>query len=163
MTSLHELQEASFRGADGALRGSWPHEQAMDAAGLEAFFDERRYCVLATTTGKSRPQARPVAFAVFGDVFWFGTVAGGRLRNLERRPWVSVVIADGERDEHRAVVVDGPVTLHHEPPEGLLDLWEARFGSRADWAVVWFELRPERLYSYDAGKSAMPAKLPGAR
>ncbi len=152
MTTLHELQEASYRGADGALRGSWPHEQAMDAPGLRAFLDERRYCVLATTTANGRAQARPVAFTVFQEVFWFGTVAGGRLRNLERRPWISVVIAEGEGDEHRAVAVDGPVTLHREPPDGLLDLWETRFGSRAEWAVVWFELRPERLYSYDAGR-----------
>ena len=99
---------------------------------------------------KGRPQARPVAFTRLPRAFWFGTVAGGRLRNLERTPWVSVVIADGEGDEHRAVAVDGPVTLHSEPPDGLLDLWEARFGSRAEWAVVWLELRPERLYSYDA-------------
>ncbi len=153
MSSLHELQEASYRGAGGALRGSWPYAQAMDAAGLEGFLDERRYCVLATATAKGRPQARPVAFAVLGDVFWFGTVAGGRLRNLERTPWVSVVIAEGEGDEHRAVTVDGPVELHPVPPDGLLDLWETRFGSQADWAVVWFELRPERLYSYDARKA----------
>ncbi len=149
-SALHAIQEASYRGADGALRGSWPPEQAMTATELAAFLDERRYCVLATTTGKGRPQARPVAFTVFGDAFWFGTVAGGRLRNLERTPWVSVVIAEGEGDEHRAVVADGPVILQGEPPDGLLDLWETRFGSRADWAVIWFELRPERLYSYDA-------------
>jgi nitroimidazol reductase NimA-like FMN-containing flavoprotein (pyridoxamine 5'-phosphate oxidase superfamily) len=153
VSSLHQLQESSYSGADGALRGSWPAEQAMDAAGLEAFLDERRYCVLATTTSKGRPQARPVAFTVFHDVFWFGTVAGGRLRNLEHTPWVSVVIAEGEGDEHRAVTVDGPVTLHSEPPDGLLDLWETRFGSRAEWAVVWFELHPERLYSYDARRA----------
>ncbi len=122
----------------------------MDAAGLEAFLDERRYCVLATSTAKGHPQARPVAFTVFHAAFWFGTVVGGRLRNLERTPWVSVVIADGEGDEHRAVAVDGPVTLHSEPPDGLLDLWEARFGSRAEWAAVWLELRPNLLYSYDA-------------
>jgi nitroimidazol reductase NimA-like FMN-containing flavoprotein (pyridoxamine 5'-phosphate oxidase superfamily) len=153
MTSLYELQESSYRGADGALRGSWPHEHAMDAVGLEAFLDERRYCVLATSTAKGRPQARPVAFSVFHDVFWFGTVAGGRLRNLERTPWVSVVIASGEGNEHQAVAVDGPVTLHSEPPDGLLELWETRFGSRADWVVVWFELHPDRLYSYDAHRA----------
>lgn len=154
MSALHGVQEASYRGADGALRGSWPAEQAMDAVELDRFLDERRYCVLATTTGKGRPQARPVAFTVFEDSFWFATVAGGRLRNLERTPWVSVVIAYGEGDEHRAVAADGPVALFLELPEGLLDLWEERFGSRAEWAVVWFELRPERLYSYDARRIA---------
>ena len=101
-------------------------------------------------TAKDRPQARPVAFTVLGDSIWFATVAGGRLRNLERSPWVSVVVDEGEGDEHRAVAADGPVTLFDEPPDGLLELWEKRFGSRAEWAVKWFELRPERLFSYRA-------------
>ena len=148
--TLHEVQEASYRGADGALKGSWPAERAMDAAALEAFLAERRYCVLATTTASGRPQARPVAFTVAGASIWFATDAGGRLRNLERTPWVSVVIAEGEGEAHRAVAADGPVTLSREPPPELLERWEERFGSRADWAAVWFELRPARLYSYDA-------------
>jgi hypothetical protein len=97
-----------------------------------------------------RPQARPVAFIPFGDALWFATGASGRLRNLERTPWISVVVSEGERDQHRAVVADGPVTISDAPPEGLLDIWEDRFGSRADWAVAWFELRPERLYSYSS-------------
>ncbi len=120
----------------------------MAAAELEAFLAEKTYCVLATTTGRGRPQARPVAFTVLGDAIWFATVAGGRLRNIERMPWVSVVVDEGEGDEHRAVAADGPITIFDEPPETLLDLWERRFGARPDWAVAWFELRPERLFSY---------------
>ena len=120
----------------------------MEAVELDAFLAERRYCVLATTTARNRPQARPVAFTVFEDAIWFATVEGGRLRNLRRTPWVSVVIAEGEGDEHRAVTADGPVALFDLPPPGLLDAWERRFESRADWAVAWFELRPERLFSY---------------
>jgi hypothetical protein len=143
-------QEESYRGADAALRGSWPAEKAMDGEQLESFLAERRYCVLATVSGKGRPQARPVAFTALGDAIWFATVAGGRLRNIERLPWVSVVIAEGEGDAHRVVTADGPVTLHAGAPSDVLERWEGRFGSRADWAVAWFELRPERLYSYDA-------------
>jgi len=146
--TLFELQQESYRRADTALKGSWPPERAMKTAELDAFLDERRYCVLATTTARNRPQARPVAFTVFGDAIWCATVEGGRLRNLRRTPWVSVVIAEGEGDEHRAVVADGPVVLFDDPPTGLLDAWERRFGSRADWAVAWLELRPERLFSY---------------
>ena len=145
---LMGVQEASFAGADGALRGSWSPERAMGAAELESFLDERTFCVLATTTGKGRPQARPVAFALFRGAFWFATVAGGRLRNLERTPWVSVVISEGEGEDHRMVAVDGPVTVVAEPPQGLLEAWERRIGSRAEWAAAWLELCPERLYSY---------------
>jgi nitroimidazol reductase NimA-like FMN-containing flavoprotein (pyridoxamine 5'-phosphate oxidase superfamily) len=148
--SLFDIQQSSFARADGALRGAWPAEQAMSRDELDDFLAARTYCVLATVTSKDRPQARPVAFTVLGDSIWFATVAGGRLRNLERSPWVSVVVDEGEGDEHRAVAADGPVRLFDEPPDGLLELWEKRFGSRAEWAVKWFELRPERLFSYRA-------------
>jgi nitroimidazol reductase NimA-like FMN-containing flavoprotein (pyridoxamine 5'-phosphate oxidase superfamily) len=151
--TLFEVQRASYGRAGGALRGAWPPERAMGPEELVSFLDERTYCVLATTTAKDRPQARPVAFTAFEEALWFATVAGGRLRNLERLPWVSVVIADGEGEAHRAIVADGSVTLVPEPPGGLLELWERRFGSRAEWAAAWFELRPTRLFSYaEAGR-----------
>jgi len=146
--TLYDVQEASYRRASAGILSSWPPEQALDAEELDAFLDERRYCVLATATTRGRPQARPVGFVSFGDALWFATGASGRLENLRATPWVSVVISDGERDRHRAVIADGPVTVAPGPPDGLLDVWEARFATRAEWAVAWFELRPERLYSY---------------
>jgi nitroimidazol reductase NimA-like FMN-containing flavoprotein (pyridoxamine 5'-phosphate oxidase superfamily) len=148
--SLFEIQQASYARAGGALRGAWPAEQAMTRDELAAFVAERTYCVLATVTPDGQPQARPVAFTVFGASIWFATVKGGRLRNIETSPWVSVVIAEGEGSEHRAVAADGPVVLVDEPPDAVLELWERRFGSRAEWAASWFELCPERLFSYRA-------------
>jgi hypothetical protein len=146
--TLYEVQEASYRRASAGILSSWPPEQSLGAAELTAFLDECRYCVLATTTARGRPQARPVAFVPFEDGLWFATGASGRLENLERTPWISVVVSEGESDHHRAVIADGPVTISPEPPVGLLDDWEARFGSRAEWAVAWFVLKPSRLYSY---------------
>ena len=146
--TLHHIQEASYRRASAGILNSWPREQSLGAAELDAFLAQARYCVLATTTTRGRPQARPVALIPLGDALWFATAASGRLRNLERTPWVSVVVSEGEGDHHRALVADGPVTISGTPPEGILDIWEARFGSRADWAVAWFELRPDRVYSY---------------
>jgi nitroimidazol reductase NimA-like FMN-containing flavoprotein (pyridoxamine 5'-phosphate oxidase superfamily) len=148
--TLYEIQAASYGRASPGILSSWPPEKALGAEELAAFLDQRRYCVLSTSTAGGRPQARPVAFVPVGDALWFGSAASGRLRNVERTPWVSVVISEGERDQHRAVVADGPVTVRATPPEGLLDAWEARFGSRADWAVAWIELRPERVYSYSS-------------
>lgn len=146
--ALAAIQEASYGRATPALRSSWPRESAMDGGTLAAFLAERRYCVLATTDARDHAQARPVAFTVMGAAFWFATGAGPRLRNLERTPWVSVVVAEGERGRHRAVTADGPVTIAPEPPAGLAALWEARHERGADWASAWFELRPTRLYSY---------------
>jgi hypothetical protein len=106
--------------------------------------------VLATTTAQLHPVARPVAFTVIGASFWFATVAGPRLRNLERTPWASIVVAEGDAGEHRAVAVDGPAAITRQPSEQLLAGWEARHGSRADWAAAWFEIQPARLISYPA-------------
>ena len=97
---------------------------------------------------RQQPQARPVAFSAVGASLWFATGGSGRLRNLERTPWVSVVVTDGDRGAHRALTLDGPVTVVPEPPAAVLGEWERRFDGRADWAVAWFELRPERVFSY---------------
>jgi nitroimidazol reductase NimA-like FMN-containing flavoprotein (pyridoxamine 5'-phosphate oxidase superfamily) len=122
----------------------------MNPAELGAFLEARHYCVLATSNAAGRPLARPVAFTVMGSAFWFATVAGARLRNLERTPWVSVVIDDGSVGTHRAVAVDGPVAITADPGPAMLDLWERRHGSRGEWAAAWLELQPERLISYSA-------------
>ena len=43
-----------------------------------------------------------------------------------------------------------PVTIIDHPSERLLATWEARHGSRADWAAAWCEIHPSRLISYSA-------------
>jgi nitroimidazol reductase NimA-like FMN-containing flavoprotein (pyridoxamine 5'-phosphate oxidase superfamily) len=146
--ALHRIQEQSYSRAGHGIRSSWPPEQAMSADELGAFLDERRYCILATTTAHGHPQARPVAFSPVGESLWFATGGSERLRNLERTPWVSVVVSDGDRGAHRAVTLDGPVTIVAEPPADVLAGWERRFDGLAGWAVAWFELRPERVFSY---------------
>ena len=65
----------------------------------------------------------------------------------------SVVVADGDAGEHRAVAVDGAATITREPSEDLLAAWEARHGSRAKWAAAWFEIQLTRLISYSANKA----------
>jgi len=148
--ALARLQEASFARAEGGLRSSWPRESGMDAEQLRSFLERHRYAVLATTSAQRRPVARPVAFTVLGASFWCATVAGARLRNLEQTPWASIVVAEGDADEHCAVAVDGPVTITRRPPEQLLAAWQGRHGSRAEWAAAWFEIKPSRLISYSA-------------
>lgn len=148
--TLADIQEASYRLAGRALLTSWPRDRMMSAEALDRFLDDRRYCVLATTAKNGHPQARPVGFAVVDEAIWFATVAGGRLRNLGRVPWTSIVVTDGEGDAHRAVAADGPVKLHEQPPHEVVAAWQARFGPRPEWAAAWFELHPSRLFSYAA-------------
>jgi nitroimidazol reductase NimA-like FMN-containing flavoprotein (pyridoxamine 5'-phosphate oxidase superfamily) len=146
---LSRIQDDSYARA-GNIAASWPRENAMDGAELRGFIEEHTYCVLATANERGRASARPVAYTVLGTSFWFATVAGRRLRDLEATPWASIVVASGDRGAHRAIVADGPVTITRQPPEELLDAWERRHSSRADWAVAWFEVRPARLLSYAA-------------
>jgi hypothetical protein len=145
-----KVQEESFARAGEALRRSWPDKNAMDGAELRDFLEGHTFCVLATADAQGRAQARPVAFTALGSSFWFPTVAGTRLRNVERMPWVSVVIAEGDGNEHRAVIADGPVTIHADVPDDLLNALSARHGDAAEWASAWFELEPARLLSYAA-------------
>ncbi len=148
--ALVRLQDASLARAGGGLRSSWPPESAMDAEKLRSFFAEHPYCVLATTSPQGRPVARPVAFTVLGASFWFATVAGSRLLNLERTPWASLVVETGDSGDHQAGVADGPATIIGEPSKKLLAAWDARHGSHPDWASAWFEIQPTRMLSYSA-------------
>jgi hypothetical protein len=112
---LIEMQERTYATAGEALRRSWPPELAMDSATLRDFLEQHMFCVFAAADARGRPQARPVAFTVLRSSFWFATVAGARLRNVQRTPWVSVVIAEGDGD-HRAVIVDGPSRSRRSHP-----------------------------------------------
>jgi nitroimidazol reductase NimA-like FMN-containing flavoprotein (pyridoxamine 5'-phosphate oxidase superfamily) len=150
LNALARVQEDSYRRARQGVIGSWPRDSALSPVALGALLEQRRYCVLATTSPAGRPAARPVAFTVVGSSFWFATVAGARLRNLERTPWASVVIEEGDGEAHRAVAVDGPVTIVSGPPPGLLEIWRERHGSAPTWAVAWLELAPHYLVSHSA-------------
>jgi nitroimidazol reductase NimA-like FMN-containing flavoprotein (pyridoxamine 5'-phosphate oxidase superfamily) len=149
VSPLIEIQDKSFTEARPSLTGSWPPSNAMDASALARFLSSKLYAVLATTRSDGRPHLAPVGFFVSAGALWFATVAGARLRNLERTPYASVVVMEGEGDDHLAVLAEGPVTLH-SPASRLHDLWEERFGTRPDWAATFIEMRPERLFSHVA-------------
>jgi len=150
--ALAAIQERSYEHAGASLRSSWPRESAMDVAGLAAFLSRKDYGVLATTSPNGRPQAAPVAFFVRNESFWVATVAGARLRNLRANPFAALVIAEGDRGDHRALRTEGPVVLHEGPGlEPLTQVWRERHGSDPTWAAAFVELRPRVLFSYAGG------------
>ncbi|MGH2694067.1 MAG: pyridoxamine 5'-phosphate oxidase family protein [Actinomycetota bacterium] len=146
---LIATQKASFERAGSGLRASWPRERSMDAAALAEFLSSRRYAVLATTRPDGRAHAAPVAFLFAQGAFWIATVEGARLRNLRHHPYASIVIMEGEGDNHRALLAEGDVALHQESAQ-LQSLWTERVGSPPDWAAAFIELRPNRVFSYAA-------------
>jgi PPOX class probable F420-dependent enzyme len=150
--TLFELQRRSYERAGPAVLGSWPPEQAMSDEQLERYLDRRRFCVLATTTPSGAPQARPVAFVRLDGTLWFATVAGARLRNVRADPRVSVVVAEGDREEHAMILVEGTVEVHEDETarERVAAAWREQQGGTPDWAAAFLELRPTRVYSYVA-------------
>ena len=153
--ALVKVQERSYARAPTSITRSWPARTAMDAETLAGFLERKRYAILATVRPDGRPQAAPVAFDVKDGAFWIATVAGARVRNLKATPDAALVISEGERGNHRAVRVEGPVTLHEQDAlaavrKKLDAAWEERQGSLPDWAAAFIELRPETIYSYDS-------------
>ena len=147
--TFFELQTQSYARASPVVRKAWPPETALGEEELGRYLARRDYCVLATVTRNGRPQARPVAFLVHDGAFWFATGSGARLSNLERSPYVSVVIAEGDAGTHILVLAEGAVGIH-EPAPAVVAAWEHRHGSKPDWAAAFLELRPERFFSYRA-------------
>jgi pyridoxamine 5'-phosphate oxidase-like protein len=158
--ALHELQGQSYAAASDGLRAAWPEGQALDVAGLTGLVDRHRYCVLATARVDGRAHAAPVAFAFVDEAFWIATVDGLRLRNLRANPWASLVVMEGDTDEgedgapHRALTAEGPVALHDVDAvwPRLEAVWLARHAHGPDWATAFVELRPSRVFSYDASR-----------
>lgn len=153
--ALADLQRESYSVASAGLLQSWPPEHAMGAEELGDFLYRMHYGVLATSRPDGRPHAAPVAYTAHDGALWVATVAGVRLRNLRATPWASLVVMEGEGDQHRALTVEGPVVIHQgdefEATRAVLfDVWIKRHGRAPDWAVAFIELRAERVFSYAA-------------
>jgi hypothetical protein len=74
-------------------------------------------------------------------------VAGSvRERNLRTTPWLTMVIAEGDHDEHIAVLIEGPAEIV-APPQVPADVRAAATG---DWVSAWIRVTAERLLSYAA-------------
>jgi general stress protein 26 len=149
---LEAAQRASYARASPTVRGSWPPERAMDAAAIETFLGCHRYAVVATTRPDGRPQAAPLAFFVSAGSFWFASVAGQRLRNLEHRPYIAIVISEGDGAAHQLLMAEGGVRLH-PVTASLAAAWAERHDEAPTWAATMIELAPERLFSYQATAS----------
>ena len=82
-----------------------------------------------------------------GTTFWLPTMAGSvRERNLRGTPWLTMVIAEGDDDDHIAVIVEGPaaVVAPSEVPG------DVRADAASDWVTAWIRLTANRLLSYAA-------------
>jgi general stress protein 26 len=148
--SLGELQDRSFARANPATASSYPPENRLSAAQLAAYLDRRSFAVVGSARPDGRPHAAMTSYRRRDTEFWLPTVAGSaRERNVRAHPWLTLVVTEGDHDEHIAVLLEGPaemVELAHVPAD-------VRDTNKSDWVSVWIRLRAERVLSY-ASKSA---------
>ena len=145
------LQDRTFARATAATSASYPQERRLDAAQLAAYLDRRAYAVVGSTRADGRPHSAMSVYIRRGATFWLPTVAGSvRERNLRTKPWLTMVIAEGDHDDHIAVLIEGSA----EVVEPSLAPSDVRAAVTGDWVSAWIRLTAERLLSYaDEGKT----------
>jgi hypothetical protein len=144
---LGRLQDRTFLRATAATIGSYPPERRLNAAQLASYLDRRAFAVVGSTRANGRPHAAMSAYIRRDATFWLPTVAGSvRERNLRSTPWLTMVIAEGDHDEHIAVLIEGSA----EVVEPSLAPSDVRAAVSGDWVGAWIRLTADRLMSYAA-------------
>jgi Pyridoxamine 5'-phosphate oxidase len=144
---LGRLQDRTFLRATAATIGSYPPERRLNAAQLASYLDRRAFAVVGSTRADGRPHAALSSYIRRDATFWLPTVAGSvRERNLRAAPWLTMVIAEGDHDEHIAVLIEGSA----EVVEPSLAPSDVRAAVSGDWVSAWIRLTADRLMSYGA-------------
>lgn len=143
--TLAALQDRTFARMTTATSGSFPPERQLTSAQLSAYLDRHVFAVVSSTRPDGRPHATMSGYIRREATFWLPTVSGSvRERNIRSQPWVTLVITEGEHDEHVIVIVEGSAVIVDLPgvPE---DIRSARSG---DWVSAWIRVDAQRLLSY---------------
>jgi hypothetical protein len=144
---LGRLQDRTFARATAATVDSYPRERRLDGGQLAEYLDRRAFAVVGSTRADGRPHAAMSTYIRREATFWLPTVAGSvRERNLRAKPWLTMVIAEGDHDEHIAVLIEGSA----EVIEPSLAPADVRAAAPGDWVSCWIRLTAERVLSYAA-------------
>src|SRR5579863_8146591 len=142
---LSRLQDRTFARATTATTASYPPERRLDAAQLASYLDRRAFAVVGTTRADGRPHAAMSSYIRREATFWLPTVSGSvRERNLQSKPWLTLVIADGDHDDHIVVLIEGSAEI--VAPS--LVPSDVRAAVTGDWVSAWIRLTAARLMSY---------------
>ncbi|HEY7143366.1 MAG TPA: pyridoxamine 5'-phosphate oxidase family protein [Streptosporangiaceae bacterium] len=148
--SLAEIQAATFAAATAATRQAYPADRQLTGGALTGYLDRRSIAMVATTRPDGRPHAALSSYRRLGATFWLPTMAGAvRAVNLRSQPWMVLTVAEGDGDQHIAVIVEGSaavITDAAQVPE------PAAAAFPRSWVAAWIRLDARRLLSYaDAG------------
>jgi hypothetical protein len=142
---LGVLQDRTFARATAATAASYPPERRLEAAQLVSYLDRRAYAVVGSTRADGRPHSALSTYLRREATFWLPTVAGSmRERNLRTKPWLTLVIAEGDNDAHIAILIEGSA----EVVEPSLVPSDVRAAMTGDWVSAWIRLTAERVLSY---------------
>jgi len=148
---IGSIQDESFARATHATASSYPPERRLTASQLAGYLDRRAFAVIGSARPDGRPHAAMSAYTRRGTCFWLPTVAGSiRERNARAHPWLTMTVAEGDREEHVAVLIEGPVVIVplDEVPADIR-------GTVGDWAQAWLRLDAARVFSY-ASQGVLP-------
>jgi general stress protein 26 len=155
---LAELQDRTFDHATAATASTYPPERRLTAEQLTRYLSRREYAVVGTSRPDGRPHASMSMYVRSGTDFWLPAVAGSiRARNLEKNPWLTMVIAENDDETHVAVIAEGPADV--VPLDDVSDDVRAAVDENWPgvwkWVTVWIVLRTERLLSYAAEEARL--------
>lgn len=149
---LGVVQDRTFASATAATAESYPAERRLTSRELVAYLDRRAFAVIGSARPDGRPHAAMTSYVRRGADFWLPTMAGSvRERNLRARPWLTLAVAEGDRDRHIVVLLEGPAAIV-APGEVPADIRAAVAG---DWVSSWIMLTAQRVLSY-AAEGARP-------
>jgi Pyridoxamine 5'-phosphate oxidase len=142
---LGSVQDRTFASASAATRAAYPLSERLSARQLADYLGRRAFGIVSSTRPDGRPHAAISSYVRRGSTFWLPTVTGSvRERNVRVQPWLSLVITEGDRGRHVAVLIEGPADVV-APADTPADVRAAAGG---DWAACWLRLRAERVLSY---------------
>src|SRR5271170_8085579 len=148
---LATLQDRSFARATAATASSYPAGRRLSGQQLAGYLDRRAFAVVGSARPDGRPHAAMSSYVRRGSMFWLPTVGGSvRERNVRGRAWLTMVVAEGDRDQHVVVLLEGPAQV--VPPADVPA--DVRAIVTGDWVSSWISLRPASVLSY-AAESAL--------
>jgi hypothetical protein len=88
---------------------------------------------------------------------WIPSVGGAaRLSNLAAEPTASLIVSEGEGEEHVVAIIEADAIVHEDPhsllDEFLVDAWRDRYGTELTWTGAIIELLPTKVLSYGHGR-----------
>jgi Pyridoxamine 5'-phosphate oxidase len=142
---LGSVQDRTFAAASATTCAAYPPGERLSARQLADYLGRRAFGVVSSARPDGRPHAAISSYVRRGRMFWLPTVDGSvRERNVRAQPWLSLVVTEGDRGRHVAVLIEGPADVV-APADTPADVREAAGG---EWAGCWLRLRAERVLSY---------------